>query len=137
MHFDIDSINVLIFCTDCLMTKLDCAHYSTLHVIWWQIHYSLAAEDVSSLVCRALCKLLVFLNTRSLRNARQTRKSFKILPVAAVSNSHWKLWERQEFCNWNILVILRDEFTFDLMGRSFTVIGTSLSSWIWICLTFL
>ncbi len=34
------------------------------------------------------------------------------------------------------MVILRGEFTFDLMGRSFTFIGTRLSSWIWIRLTF-
>ncbi len=42
-----------------------------------------------------------------------------------------------KFWNWNNLAIFRGKFTFDLMGRSFTVISTRLSSWIWNCLTFL
>ena len=44
---------------------------------------------------------------------------------------------KTEIWNWNNLVILRGEFTFDLMERSCTVIATHLSSWIWIRLTFL
>ncbi len=48
-----------------------------------------------------------------------------------------KTVEKTEFWNWNNLVILRGEFTFDLMERSFTVIGIRLSCWIWIRLTFL
>ncbi len=34
-------------------------------------------------------------------------------------------------------VILRGKFTFDVMGGSITIISTQLSSWIWICVTFL
>ena len=75
------------------------------------------SEDVSSPVRHALCKLLVF--------------KFQLW------QQQLKTVEKTDFWNWNNLVILRGKFTFNLTGQSFIVIGTPMSSWIWIRLTFL
>ena len=74
--------------------------------------------------------------SRNVRHALRITTGIWISTVAAVQQS-LKTVRKMEFWNWNNLVISRGEFTFDLMRRSFTVIGPRLSSWIWIRLAFL
>ncbi len=93
------------------------------------MHTLPAALKLTLLRVRGCFKVLFVMHCVNYRYLNFNRCSREQRPLKTVGKA--------EFWNWNNLVILRGEFTFDLMGRSFTVISTRLSRWIWIRLVFL
>ncbi len=104
-------------------------------------YFGLTYKDASEARVSTKRNLLTWLLYMLTCNLQPHQRMFQVLSIMHCPNGWYLNFNRcsseqqslktvgkTEFWNWNLFVTLRGEFTFDLMGRSFTVIGTCLSS---------